>query len=269
MPHRPVQRRGEQPPNETPPQRAESPSHQSPRPPNGSRDFAEDAISHIANLPAGAHGDISAISRRYLAQVLTAERSLAFLVECHLAGPMARRRDAAGRRSDAAGRLEHWLLSCSQTGVAPLFILVNALFAAMLVWMPYTLLVEFSMLLSVPSILLFMWAFVALRLQRPDAPRPFVIPGGLGVAIAIVVVPVAISIAYATIVFTQSAQSRDGSRSDDARPDYQARDRPRSPGDSPGSSIHPATHASRDDQTTLSSGDGRDLVSLRPVLGVV
>ena len=178
------------------------------------------------------------------------------------------------QRAEAAavtepGRLEHWLLSCSQTGVAPLFILVNALFAAMLVWMPYTLLVEFSMLLSVPSILLFMWAFVALRLQRPDAPRPFVIPGGLGVAIAIVVIPVAISIAYATIVFTQSAQSRDGSRSDDARPDYQARDRPRSPGDSPGSLIHPAMHASRDDQTTLSSCDGRDLVSLRPVLGVV
>ena len=204
--------------------------------------------------------------------MLTAERSLAFLVECHLAGPMARRRDAAGRRSDAAGRLEHWLLSCSQTGVAPLFILVNALFAAMLVWMPYTLLVEFSMLLSVPSILLFMWAFVALRLQRPDAPRPFVIPGGLGVAIAIVVIPVAISIAYATIVFTQSAQSRDGSRSDDARPDYQARDRPRSPEIARRFArpcMHPATHASRDDQTTLSSGDGRDLVSLRPVLGVV
>ena len=39
-------------------------------------------------------------------------------------------------------------LSTSQTGVAPLYILTNALCAALLVWVPYTILVEFSMLLS-------------------------------------------------------------------------------------------------------------------------
>ena len=60
------------------------------------------------------------------------------------------------------------------------------------------------MLLSVPSILLFMVSFVALRVQRPDAERPFRIPGGLAVAIAITVIPIAISLAYAAIVLTES-----------------------------------------------------------------
>lgn len=121
-----------------------------------------------------------------------------------------------------------WLFSISDAGIAPAFIIVNAAFAAFLVWAPYTLLVEFSMLLSVPSILLFMWSFVALRVQRPETDRPFLIPGtalmpkltstlhafkdplvplyrlagGLGVAVLIVVIPVAISIAYAAVVLT-------------------------------------------------------------------
>merc|ERR1719162_1108457 len=60
------------------------------------------------------------------------------------------------------------------------------------------------MLLSVPSILLFMASFVALRVQRPDAERPFRIPGGLAVAIGITVIPIAISLAYAAIVLTES-----------------------------------------------------------------
>ena len=106
----------------------------------------------------------------------------------------------------AGGRMLRSLAS-SQTGVAPLFILLNAACAAVLVWMPYTLLVEFSMLLSVPSILLFMWSFVALRVQRPYVERPFLIPGGLPVAVLLTIVPVAVSIAYAAIIATESVQS--------------------------------------------------------------
>jgi hypothetical protein len=106
----------------------------------------------------------------------------------------------------AGGRMLRSLAS-SQTGVAPLFILLNAACAAVLVWMPYTLLVEFSMLLSVPSILLFMWSFVALRVQRPYVERPFLIPGGLPVAVLLTIVPVAVSIAYAAIIATESVES--------------------------------------------------------------
>jgi len=118
------------------------------------------------------------------------------------------------------GRLLRVLLPSSAAGVAPLYIVLNALCAALLVWMPYTLLVEFSMLLSVPSILLFMWSFVALRIQRPYVERPFLIPGGLTVAILITVIPVAVSVAYAVIITTETVGVEGGTdeeRSSEAR----------------------------------------------------
>lgn len=161
----------------------------------------------------------------YNAAVLTAERSLFFLVNCHYAEPLAAfvaKHERNEARSIQAPFLR-WLFSTSQTGVAPLYILTNACCAAILVWMPYTLLVEFSMLLSVPSILLFMWSFVALRVQRPDADRPFLIPGGLSLAVFITVIPVAISISYAAIVATESTfgkygQQQHAERGNDALP---------------------------------------------------
>ena len=73
------------------------------------------------------------------------------------------------------------------------------------------------MLLSVPSILLFMWSFVALRVQRPYVERPFLIPGGLPVAVLLTVVPVAVSVAYAAIIATESAASDDADVSGEAR----------------------------------------------------
>ena len=92
----------------------------------------------------------------YNAAVLTAERSLFFLVQSNYAEPMARLAAAQGSSKHRAAPLLRWMLSTSQTGVAPLYILINAACASALVWMPYTILVEFSMLLSVPPILLFM-----------------------------------------------------------------------------------------------------------------
>lgn len=114
----------------------------------------------------------------YNAAVLTAERSLCFLVSTQFGQQIENYATSQTEGQGRAGRMLRSLLSTSQTGVAPLYILTNALCAAILVWMPYTLLVEFSMLLSVPSILLFMWSFVALRIQRPYVERPFLIPGG-------------------------------------------------------------------------------------------
>ena len=46
---------------------------------------------------------------------------------------------------------------------------------------------------------------MALRVQRADVHRPFLVPGGLPMAVLITVIPVAISISYATIVATESA----------------------------------------------------------------
>ena len=162
----------------------------------------------------------------YNAAVLTAERSLFFLVQSNYAEQMERlsaAQEVAGHRG--AAPVLRWLLSTSQTGVAPLYILTNAACAAVLVWMPYTILVEFSMLLSVPSIVLFMVSFVSLRLQRPEVERPFRVPGGLPVAIAITVVPIAISLAYAAIVVTESflghASARQREHYGDLPPVYQ------------------------------------------------
>lgn len=114
--------------------------------------------------------------------------------------------------------------SPTQTGVAPLYILFNALIAALLVWAPYTLLVEFSMLLSVPSIFLFMWSFVALRVQQPTVQRPFRIPGGIATAVLITVVPIAISISYAAIIGTEALIGRPGRADVPALEDNQASD---------------------------------------------
>ena len=141
----------------------------------------------------------------YNAAVLTAERSLAFLVNTQYGEKLEKY--AASPANGACGRVLRSLLNEKATGVAPLYILTNACCAGVLVWMPYTLLVEFSMLLSVPSILLFMWSFVALRIQRPFVDRPFLIPGGLPVAVLLTVVPVAISISYAAIITTESSFS--------------------------------------------------------------
>jgi len=141
----------------------------------------------------------------YNAAAITAERSLFFLVHLYYADQLESLADARGERAGVAAAISRWLFSANNTGVAPIFILSNALCAAVLVWMPYTILVEFSMLLSVPSILLFMWSFVALRVQRADVERAFRIPGGLSMAVLITVVPVAISISYAAIVATESA----------------------------------------------------------------
>jgi len=150
----------------------------------------------------------------YNAAALTAERSLFFLINEHYEkdlSALAVRCKQGGRRADV---ILNYLLSTSKTGVAPLYILFNALIAALLVWAPYTLLVEFSMLLSVPSIFLFMWSFVALRVQQPAVERPFRIPGGIATAVMITVVPIAISISYAAIISTEALIGRPGSRVD-------------------------------------------------------
>jgi len=155
----------------------------------------------------------------YNAAVLTAERSLFFLCNSHYSAQVARL-SVLENEAGSHAPLVRWLFSNSAAGIAPAYIVFNASCAALLVWLPYALLVEFSMLLSVPSILLFMWSFVALRVQCPQTERPFLIPGGLPVAVLITIIPVAISITYAAIVVTEafivppSVDERSSSRDD-------------------------------------------------------
>ena len=69
-------------------------------------------------------------------QVITAERSLFFLVNLHYAPQIAALDEKWSQRSGTFAPLLRWLLSTSHTGVAPAYILINAAAAAVLVWMP-------------------------------------------------------------------------------------------------------------------------------------
>merc|ERR1711988_1233862 len=99
--------------------------------------------------------------------------------------------------------------STNKTGVAPVFILANMVFAMVLIWMPYAILVEFSMLLLCPSIFLFMFSFVRLRINRPEAERPFRIPGGTVFATLITIIPTLVSAFYMQIVVSNSMRQTD------------------------------------------------------------
>ena len=48
-----------------------------------------------------------------------------------------------------------------------------------LVWMPYAFLIEVTMLLMVLMTYPFLYSFLALRINQPDVPRAFKIPGGM------------------------------------------------------------------------------------------
>lgn len=145
-------------------------------------------------------GAIVCLVGLYNAAIITAERSLLWVVEQlvsrnELSSYLAR----LNERPSAGARALRWLLT-NRTGIAPVYQLVNAVLASMLVWLPYEYLVEFSMLLSVPSICLFMYSFAHLRFLHPSRPRPFTVPGGNRVAVGITIIPVAVSLLYACIV---------------------------------------------------------------------
>ncbi|KAG8457234.1 hypothetical protein KFE25_009813 [Diacronema lutheri] len=120
-----------------------------------------------------------------------------------------RRRAHLPRACISREALSAWLCA-PRSGIAPVYQIVNAALACVLAWLPYTFLVEFSMLLSVPSICLFMWAFIRLRYLAPNRARPFTVPGGNGLAVAITLIPVSISLAYAAIILGEALSSAEG-----------------------------------------------------------
>lgn len=76
------------------------------------------------------------------------------------------------------GPIVRYLLTENGTGVAPIFIISNALLAAVLVWLPYDALIELAMLVMSFNMFLFMYAFLWYKWNRPKMERPFNIPGG-------------------------------------------------------------------------------------------
>ena len=62
--------------------------------------------------------------------------------------------------------------------VTPFFVLFNGAVAAVLVWLPYAMLIQFSMLLMNVAIIMFFVSFLILRVTHKDMERPFLVPGG-------------------------------------------------------------------------------------------
>lgn len=76
-----------------------------------------------------------------------------------------------------------YLFAANGTGVAPVYILFNAIVSCALVWLPYESLIEFSMLQFALCSLFFIYAYLWYKVKRPDMYRPLTVPGGLPGAI--------------------------------------------------------------------------------------
>ena len=75
------------------------------------------------------------------------------------------------------------------------YVLANAAAVGALVRLVrYEALVELEMSLYCCSQLLFFYAWLALRLHKPHAPRPFRVPGGVRLALGLIVLPVAVTL---------------------------------------------------------------------------
>lgn len=89
-----------------------------------------------------------------------------------------------------------WLRSEPARGGAPRrVVLANALCAGALTQLRYQSLVEVEMMLYTVSQLLFLAAFLALRIKKPHAPRPFRVPGGTAAVTFLCVPPLLICLA--------------------------------------------------------------------------
>lgn len=87
-------------------------------------------------------------------------------------------------------RLVRYLFAARGTGVAPVFILLNAVVSSALVWLPYESLIEFAMLQFTFCSLFLVYAYLWYKVVRPDMHRPVKVPGGLlgGISVSIPVV---------------------------------------------------------------------------------
>jgi amino acid transporter len=131
-------------------------------------------------------GAIMCMVALYANTIITSEVSLQYFIEERF--PSAQLPLAAYTNSKEF-ELKRWLLHHEEGGAAPLYILVNGAIASVLVLLPYKVLIEFTMTVMGPPTLLFLFSFVALRINEPDMQRDFKIPGGTFVAILAIIPP--------------------------------------------------------------------------------
>ena len=113
----------------------------------------------------------------YNAQTIVCERSVA----AFLAKPAL----ALGARHKK-NRLLGWLVTENGTGVAPVFIVGNAMVASVLVHLGYRTLVAFGVLVLCIPQFLFLYAYMWYKVKRPRTHRPFKVPcGTFGAVLAV------------------------------------------------------------------------------------
>ena len=113
----------------------------------------------------------------YANTIITSEVSLQYFIEERFPSmqlpPSAY---SATIKHSRSALIKRWLLHHEEGGAAPAYILFNGMVAAVLVLLPYKILIEFTMTVMGPPTLLFLASFVALRIQEPDLEREFKIP---------------------------------------------------------------------------------------------
>ena len=124
-------------------------------------------LAHHASLLVCRYG-------LYNSTVITAECTLPPFFEKYLFGPPA--------ASDSPRR-KFWLEGKGEEEPGKFYVLLNMAVCGVLVWCPYKLLVEVTMLLMVIMTYPFLYAFVRLRISQPEVKRDFRVPGGTVAAV--------------------------------------------------------------------------------------
>jgi len=123
----------------------------------------------------------------YNAMILNGERTSFFFFESRFGAALA-------RRAQSKSAVQRWLFVMPEVGIRRIYILGNALVACGFVFLNTKILVELEMLVYATSFLLFIYAFVYLRVNRfpgskvPEA-EAFSIPGGTVCAVLMVIPP--------------------------------------------------------------------------------
>lgn len=137
----------------------------------------------------------------YTTQSMIAERSVAQFAESRYKSFFV---DLTGAKLAERKASVRFLFDKRRTGVGSIYVLSTAVVELLLVWAGYEVLVELSMLVVTPSVLLMLFSFLYFRIHKPEMPRPFRIPGGMAVAWPMALFPAAIVLAnaYFSIVDT-------------------------------------------------------------------
>jgi amino acid transporter len=109
--------------------------------------------------------------------------------------------------------VRRWLFFRISGSAAPVYVCANAAINCVLVNVPYRLLISFTATVLAAPTLLFLGAFIALRIQEPQLERNFKIPGGLALAVPLAACPALLTIAQ--FVLTVIGDGADEAETDD------------------------------------------------------